>query len=519
MKDAVLAVGSGIRLGLLHPLAFAGLAGTFVVLLYADTARSLVAIWRSSDTYSYGFVVVPLVLWLLWRRRHVVAALRPEPCWPALSLVALAGLLWTTGRLADARVIEHFALVLSVQSAVVTVVGLRVAQAIAFPLAFLLFAVPVGEALVPTLTAWTADFTVAALKLTGVPVYREGNHFVIPTGRWSVVEACSGIRYLLATLMAGTLYAYLMYAGWRRRLAFIGASLVVPIVANWLRAYLIVMLGHLSGNELAASADHLIYGWVFFGIVLFVMFWVGAHFRQPEVPLARSADTQALRAAAIHLPAVHVRPALLAAAGAIAVSAAWLPVAASLRSAASLDLPELAKVPAEGGWLEVADKDVLWTPRFAGAAAYLRQSFVREDERVMLYVAYYRGQTEGAELVNSQNVLVSEKDPVWREVARGRTQYGDGMPARTSRLQSATQALTVVWWYWVDGRPVVSDSVAKLLLAASRLRLRGDDAAAVFVIVPHADGQDGLATAARFMAAMGPRIEQLLLQTRAGGAR
>ena len=81
--------------------------------------------------------------------------------------------------------------------------GWRWVRALAFPLAFLFFAVPFGEFLVPTLIEWTADFTVAALAASGIPVYREANNFVIPSGRWSVVEACSGIRYLIASVMLG----------------------------------------------------------------------------------------------------------------------------------------------------------------------------------------------------------------------------------------------------------------------------------------------------------------------------
>ena len=65
------------------------------------------------------------------------------------------------------------------------------------------FAVPVGEFLLPVFMEWTADFTVLALRLSGIPVYREGLQFVIPSGNWSVVEACSGIRYLIASLMVG----------------------------------------------------------------------------------------------------------------------------------------------------------------------------------------------------------------------------------------------------------------------------------------------------------------------------
>ena len=104
----------------------------------------------------------------------------------------------------------------------------------------------------PWLMESTADFTVSALVLTGIPVYREGHQFIIPSGAWSVVEACSGVRYLIASLMVGALFAYLNYRSMRRRWLFMGVALVVPIVANWVRAYLIVMIGHLSNNKLAA---------------------------------------------------------------------------------------------------------------------------------------------------------------------------------------------------------------------------------------------------------------------------
>ena len=124
---------------------------------------------------------------------------------------------------------------------------------------------PFGEFLLPVLMEYTANFTVTALRLSGIPVYREGLQFVIPSGSWSVVEACSGVRYLIASFMIGTLFAYLNYRSTRRRLVFMGVSIVVPILANWLRAYMIVMLGHLSGNTIAVGVDHLIYGWLFFG--------------------------------------------------------------------------------------------------------------------------------------------------------------------------------------------------------------------------------------------------------------
>ena len=97
-----------------------------------------------------------------------------------------------------------------------------------------------------------------------------------------MVEACSGLRYLIASFTLGTLYAYLTYRSLARRLVFIALSLIVPIVANGIRAYLIVMTGHLSDMQLAVGVDHLIYGWVFFGFVMLLLFWIGSFWREDD---------------------------------------------------------------------------------------------------------------------------------------------------------------------------------------------------------------------------------------------
>ncbi|MFN3565677.1 MAG: exosortase A [Burkholderiaceae bacterium] len=478
-----------------------------IVLVYGDTARSMVGLWRSSETYSHGFVVVPIALWLIWRRRSELAHLPVRPFWPALSLVAAAGFVWSLGRLAGANVVQHFALVLMIVGAVPAVLGTRLARAMAFPLLFLLFAVPFGEAFVPWLIDWTAHFTVAALKVTGVPVYREGNDFVIPTGRWSVVEACSGLRYLIASLMVGTLYAYLMYASAWRRAAFIAASVVVPLVANWLRAYLIVMLGHLSGNELAVGVDHLIYGWIFFGLVIALMFWVGTLFRDEARHVATSPRVPTWE------PAASRAALLVSALAAVVVAGVWPPLAAALAGSGTWHPRPLPPIEGIAGWTPVPATEVEWQPRFTGHRASLRQTFERDGRRVTLYVAYYEGQTDGHEMVNSANVLVPAEDRGWRETARGRAALANGsgrIHARTATIVGPRAAYDVAWWYWIGGTTTASDGMAKALQAWSRLTLKQDASAAVFVFAEATERGDGGEVLRRFVADMGRSIERSL---------
>src|SRR6266581_6001215 len=226
------------------PLALAAciVSILWIIAWYGSTGLAMVSIWARSDTFAHGFIVLPIALWLVWRVRARIAAVTPHPSWWVLAPIAAAGFAWLMGELAAVNAVSQSAFTALLVLTVPAVLGTRVARVIAFPLGFMFFAVPIGEFLMPQLMSWTADFTVLALTLTGIPVYREGLQFVIPSGYWSVAEACSGVRYLIASLMVGTLYAYLVYRSPRRRLVFVGVSILVPIVANWLRAYMIVMI-------------------------------------------------------------------------------------------------------------------------------------------------------------------------------------------------------------------------------------------------------------------------------------
>ncbi len=272
------AAGWGLSLGLL----IAALA--LVILIFHQTAGSIVSIWERSETFAHGYLIVPISLWLVWEKRRGLKGLIPKPTLLPLLLFVPIGFGWLVADLVDTLVVQQFAFVAMLGLTIWAVLGHRIARYLAFPILFLFFGVPMGEGLVYPMMNFTADFTVAMLDITGIPVYREGTFFTIPSGQWSVVEACSGVRYLIASVTLGVLFAYLTYTHWWKRVLFVVFSIFVPILANGLRAYMIVMIGHLSDMKLAVGVDHLLYGWVFFGIVITIMFAVGSIWRDPVAP-------------------------------------------------------------------------------------------------------------------------------------------------------------------------------------------------------------------------------------------
>lgn len=429
--------------------------------LWFPAASGMAMIWWRSDTYAHGLLVLPIAAWLVWRDRSRWMVLTPRRwAWGLLPLGA-AALLALAGELAQVAAASQFAVVLALQGLTLLVLGPELGRVLAFPLVFLLFGVPIGDFLLPWMMGWTADFTVAALRLVGVPVYREGLQFVIPSGHWSVVEACSGVRYLMASLMVGTLFAYLNYESLRKRLIFIGFAIVAPLLANWLRAFGIVMLGHLSNNQLATGVDHLVYGWVFFGLVMALMFVLGARFADPETQRS-NAVTQAQGVARLPVAGLGLILLALPPALALALRHPGPPLSESLWT---LQVP---------GW-QAAPPAEDWHPAIEKPQALLRRGFAADAGVVWVDLAYYPRQAFGSKAVSGENVLVRADDREWQVLSRGTKGW------QVRRKGSGEEQFLLRRLHWVDGRFIESPAAAKLAHAWALLKGQGDAAALVLI--------------------------------------
>jgi len=248
-------------------------------LTYYQGIITAVNIWAISEIFNHCFFVIPGAFFLIYQKR--VQLLQQSFVVNYWLLFPLAGtlILYTFGFVGDIRLFMHVAAFTSLPLLIWFVIGNQAAKVIAFPLSFMLFSIPLGEQLIPYLQETTTDLAVPLLELTGIPVYRNGLYLDIPEGRFLVAEACSGISFLITSIVFGNLYAYISFSTLPKRLFFICISLIVPIIANAIRVYGIVLIAHLTDMEYAAGADHLIYGGVFFAFVLFLLIMIGEALR------------------------------------------------------------------------------------------------------------------------------------------------------------------------------------------------------------------------------------------------
>jgi exosortase A len=249
-------------------------------LMFRAEIAAAVHTWIVSTAYTHCFVVLPIAAYLAWDRRERLIGVPIAPdlrfVWAALP-IAVVWLVSERLGIMEGRQLMALSLL---QVLLLSVLGWRMWRHLAGPLLYLYFLVPFGAFLTPALQDFTAQFTISGLNLLGIPNYSDGYTIEIAQGVFYVAEACAGLRFLIASVAFGALYSLLMYRSPTRRLIFMGVSIVVPIIANGLRALGIVVLGRILGSAEAAGADHIIYGWVFFSCVILILIVLGLPFRE-----------------------------------------------------------------------------------------------------------------------------------------------------------------------------------------------------------------------------------------------
>lgn len=463
-------------------------AGTGVLLvLFWDAAEAAVRTWWTSSSYNHAFLIIPVCAFLVWSRRDAIGSIPPRPNVWGIGMVVAAALAGVLADIVGVLAVQQLAFVAAIQGLFLAVFGWPVTRALLFPLFYLYFAVPIGQFMVTPLQDFTAQFVVRALQITGLPVFLDGIFISIPSGDFEVAETCAGVRFLTAMTALGFLCANLFYRSLWRRIAFIALSALIPIVANGIRAYGIVMYAHLTSYETAASFDHIFYGWIFFSFVTFLLLLTGMTFREKwadsvdEITVPASGSLAG--APANRLTFLAAGAAAILGAGAVPAYLAYADNPPDSRSVAAL--PSIAVAPP---WRPRPALEAQWRPNFQGADVQRVRGYTADGRAVDLFIAYYADQRQGSEVVNSLNRF--GEDDVWKEVGYGTAEAtvdGQALRVRYTRLLSRTRGRMVWHWYWIDGKFTASRYVAKLLQARARL-LGGREAAAVIAVA--ADYQD-----------------------------
>jgi exosortase len=194
--------------GLLVSSASLWVLATVLVLaaLYVDVVPGLVRQWAAEEDYTHGFLIVPLALYFVWERREALKALEPRPAVLGAVLLSLGLLMLVVGRVGAELFLQRFSLIVVIAGLTWLILGTRFLRELAFPIAFLVFMIPlpaiVMNAIAFPLQLFAAQTASFCMETAGIPVLREGNTIVLANTTPSGPRPCSGIRSLQALLCA-----------------------------------------------------------------------------------------------------------------------------------------------------------------------------------------------------------------------------------------------------------------------------------------------------------------------------
>jgi exosortase A len=480
--------------------AIAAWAAVALVLLgafYKDAA-GIFHQWWSSETYGHCLLIPLILVYLVWQRKAELSKLTPRPWLPAAALLLIGGAGWLVGEIAGAAIIRHTALVGMLIVSVPLVLGLAVARGLTFVLFFSLFMIPAGDQLIPTLQTITADICIKLLEWSGVPAFIDGVFIAIPNGNFEVAEACSGVRFLIAMIAFSVLVANLCFKSWTRRIVFVASAIVLSIVANGIRAFGTIYIAHLTTPAFAAGVDHIVYGWIFFAIVMVVLMAAGWKF------FDRPVDDPAFdpeRLQPIPPRPASLRAVVVAAAVGVAVSVAAPIYAATVLNRAPAVRTVAVVLPDVPGWTRLPSPETGWKPHYRGVSAEAIGRYIDAGgQPVDLYIGIYDKQAEKRELVGyRQGLLPPRTDWAW---ARNDAPPPSG---RAMQINRGNEVRENWQWFLVNGKLTGSDYTVKIETLKAKL-LNGSERAATLVI--SARRTDALTSArddiARFAKALGP---------------
>lgn len=483
---------SGILRFSLSLLVVAALIG----FLFVDSLRVLFGYWIGSEDYSHGLFVPFISLFLAWQAREEVTRVAKQPSWWGLAVFVSGLLLYWIGELASLFVVQHVALWTVIVGLALSLLGLTGVREVAFPLAYLLTSIPLPvffyASLSSRLQLWSSALGVGCLQLVGVTAFREGNVIDLGPVQLQVVEACSGIRYLLPLVSLALLCAYLFKDAMWKRVLLVVSAVPISILVNGFRIGMIGVLVEWQGQGAAEGFYHFFEGWVLFmaslGLLILEM-WTLAKLASKgdrrsfldrftwSVPrLERSSSNAPLSLASLPFPYLVSIAFLFPTA--LASTFVVQRVEAAPMRALFIDFP--MRVKEWSGTAMTLEKQYIEALRFDDYV--LAEYRYGSEQPVSFYSAYYRSQRKGQSAHSPSSCLpgggweISHIETVQIPVGEGNVR---DLPVNRALIQKDRQKQVVLYWFKQRDRLLADEYLVKFYLLWDALTRNRTDGALV----------------------------------------
>jgi exosortase D (VPLPA-CTERM-specific) len=490
-----------------------GVYGLLVTGVYYSTYTWLISHDWSRDDFTYCYLIPVIVLYIIWEKRDALLRLPSVPSWAGITFFLLGMFLYWLGELAGELFTLYFSSWLLLVGLCWMHLGWEKLKIIAFPLVMALAMFPLPNFLYGKVSVQlkliSSQLGVAMMQAYGMSAYREGNVIDLGFTQLQVVDACSGLRYLIPLIVLGVLLAYMFRAAFWKRAVVVFSTVPLSIITNSLRIALTGILYEVAGPKVAEGFFHGFSGWFIFMFSLVVLLVemkiLGFQFKAQGVKQGRaessklkaereksdgngsSSDSAALSFQHSTFSSFFSPPQFIVAA-ALLVTTLGLSQGVEFREkiplAQSLDLFPL-KV---GEWMGTRQT---MEQRFIDRLDLSDYTIVDYRDRggrsVNFYVAYYESQRKGESIHSPATCLPGSG---WLFKKAGRTSVlvpsleGGSMPVNQALMQKGDLKQLSYYWFPQRGRILTNAYELKMFAFWDALTRQRTDGALVRLITP-----------------------------------
>ena len=466
-----------------------------LVIAFLPGIEELIQTWNSVEEYSYGWLIPPIVVFLVWQRTDVLRQMELRGSSLGWLVLGVSVLFCVTGRLSLVRLLLQYGLIIGIFGLTLAATGRAGIKLLFWPLAMLMLMVPLPHFVLHTsseqLQLISSALGVAIIRLCQISVYLEGNIIDLGSYKLQVVDACSGLRYLFPLIAMACLAAYFYKAATWKRIIIILSALPLTVLINSLRIGLIGFTVEHWGSAMAEGLLHEFEGWVMFMVCLALIFveMVALTRIGPGRTSIRQVfgfDLPAPRPASAPILMRPVSRTLQVAVGicvVTAVAAVLIPthkeIEPARRSFANFPL----SLP--GGWSGRAghiDEDLVAALELDD---YLLVDYVNAARQgVNFYIAYYASQTGAEKASHSPQTCIPGGGWKITDLKVIDIPLGDGrvQPANRALIERGEQRQVVYYWFKQRGRQVTGDWLVKWYIIRDSILTGRTDGALVRLV-------------------------------------
>lgn len=459
-----------------------GLAMLVVLAAYGGTILGLSRQWWGY--LNHGFALVALVGWVVWRDR-VLLFTGNEPWWPAVFVVLGGTALWFVCAVAGIQSIEQVALMVVLLAWTLGVLGRGKQRRLAELGVYLAFALPILGLTTGGLQLLTVTANSVLLWMVGLQASISGTYITIPEGVFEVAAGCSGLNYFTSGMTIGFAYAEMIPLTLRGRLLAVGLMGILSLVSNWIRVFLLILIGHWTKMQSSLMSDHVWFGWVIFAVMVVVFLVLSPRIEKRHgLTAAAAAGAARTQIGDIAPRAVAAGPSPMIAMWSLTAIAVLGPVGAVLIERAPLDPSPaaIADLAVGSDWRAagITERKPLvygdsttgrpWMPQYVGADRHSAQRWVRQSDTVQVDRLTFSGRDHRHKLLAQGNVMAHGRN-LLMDRAIG---INEGTRVRSLRQAvvriDSTENLAVVYWFRVGNSSTGVPLVGRMLQVSASLR-------------------------------------------------